>query len=81
VPYKLLFSEAMEFPLVSPSDLETFLKGEPGIELKLEGSSTRRKPNPDLDDRVVVNDRAALEMNLEDENEQFKITQLGFRIE
>jgi len=55
VPYADLFCEAMAFPLVTPDDLESWLRAlEPGIEIRLAGSSRRRKPSPSEKDSVLV---------------------------
>jgi three-Cys-motif partner protein len=55
VPYAELFCEAMAFPLVTPDDLESWLRAlEPSIEMRLAGSSRRRKPSPSEKDSVLV---------------------------
>ena len=55
VPYAELFCEAMAFPLVTPDDLENWLRAlEPSIEIRLAGSSRRRKPSPTESDSVLV---------------------------
>ncbi|HVM48097.1 MAG TPA: three-Cys-motif partner protein TcmP [Candidatus Acidoferrum sp.] len=55
VPYSELFCEAMAFPLVTPDDLETWLRTlEPSIEIRLAGSARRRKPSPSEEDGVLV---------------------------
>ena len=62
VAYADLFCEAMAFPLVTPNDLVTWLmKLKPNIELRLAGSSSRRKPSPSEDDRIVVLNSKALQ--------------------
>ena len=55
VPYSELFCEAMAFPLVTPDDLESWLRAlEPNIEIRLAGSSRRRKLSTSEDDNVLV---------------------------
>lgn len=55
LPYADLFCEAMAFPLVTPDDLESWLRQlEPNIEIHLAGSPRRRKPSPSEEDTVVV---------------------------
>lgn len=56
--YEKLFREAMAFPLVTPSDLETWLvELSPNVEVKFEPSDKRRrKPSPYRDDRILVAD-------------------------
>lgn len=55
VAYRDLYCEAMALPLVTPSDLERWLRELiPNITIRLSGSSKRRKPHPDADDRVFV---------------------------
>jgi len=62
VAYADLFCEAMAFPLVTPSDLVTWLMElKPHIELRLAGSSSRRKPSPSEDDRIFVINSTALQ--------------------
>lgn len=61
LPYADLFCEAMAFPLVTPEDLEGWLRAlEPNVQLHLVGSSRRRKPSPVEDDSVSVNSPQAL---------------------
>lgn len=61
VAYSDLFCEAMAFPLVTPSDLVSWLMElKPNIELRLAGSSSRKKPSPSENDRVVVLNARAL---------------------
>jgi three-Cys-motif partner protein len=75
VPYKTLFSEAMEFPLVTPEDLEQLVQEEPAMRLQLEqleGSGKRRKPKPECDDRVFVADKTALKKRLDVESRQIQ---------
>ena len=53
--YADLFCEAMTFPLVTPTDLLSWLKQlEPYIRLELSGSTQRRKPSPLHNDKVIV---------------------------
>jgi len=62
VAYADLFCEAMAFPLVTPNDLVSWIMElKPNIELRLAGSSPRRKPLPSEDDRVLVINSKALE--------------------
>lgn len=62
--YEALFCEAMAFPLVTPEDLENWVRSlTPHAELRLAGSAQRKKPSPAEDDRVVVMNAAALEAN------------------
>jgi three-Cys-motif partner protein len=61
ISFAELFCAAMAFPLVTPDDLEAWLKAfEPYIKLSLAGSGRRRKASCDEDDRVTVVDRTAL---------------------
>src|SRR5688572_13496635 len=61
IAYSDVFCETMEFPLVTPDDLVTWLSTlEPRIKLLLEGSSRRRKPSPLREDRILVLDPKAL---------------------
>jgi hypothetical protein len=61
VLYADLFCEAMAFPQVTPDDLLGWLHAlEPNIEIRLAGTSRRRKPSPSEDDRVIVTDRTGL---------------------
>jgi three-Cys-motif partner protein len=61
VRYSELFCEAMAFPLVTPDDLESWLRAlEPSIEIRLAGSSRRRKPSPSEKDSVLVRKPASL---------------------
>jgi three-Cys-motif partner protein len=61
VAYADLFCEAMALPLVTPNDLVNWLMElKPNVELHLAGSSSRRKPSPTEDDRVVVVNSKAL---------------------
>jgi hypothetical protein len=54
VTYDELYSEAMEFPLVTPTDLEELLRAlEPNIQIQLEGPR-RKKPLLFHNDRIVV---------------------------
>jgi three-Cys-motif partner protein len=56
VPFAELFCDAMAFPLVTPIDLHGWLsQWNDAIELRLAGDK-RKKPSPDHDDRVVLND-------------------------
>lgn len=62
VDYEKLYCEAMAFPLVTPSDLENWLREfEPHIRLHLEGTQKRRKPQPDKNDRIFVLNKNALQ--------------------
>jgi hypothetical protein len=62
VDYSDLFCEAMAFPLVTPNDLIGWLMAlKPNIDLRLAGSSSRKKPSPSKDDRVVVLNAMALQ--------------------
>jgi three-Cys-motif partner protein len=59
--YESLFCEAMAFPLVTPEDLENWVRLLiPHAELRLAGSAQRKKPSPAEDDRVVVINAQAL---------------------
>jgi hypothetical protein len=61
VAYADLFCEAMAFPLVTPNDLVEWLKAlEPNIKVNLAGVSSRKKPKPSEDYRVVVINSKAL---------------------
>jgi len=61
VAYADLFCEAMAFPLVTPNDLVRWLEElKPNIELRLAGASSRQKPSPGEDDRIVVLNPRAL---------------------
>jgi len=61
VEYKKLFCEAMFFPLVTPNDLEKWLRAlEPNIEITLDGVPSRKKPRSSEDYRVVVINSKAL---------------------
>ena len=61
VEYKELFCEAMFFPLVTPNDLVQWVKAlKPNIEINLAGVSSRKKPSPSEDYRVVVINSEAL---------------------
>jgi three-Cys-motif partner protein len=56
-----LFCAAMTFPLVTPGDLQGWLRDfEPLIEVRLAGSSHRRKPSALENDRIFVLDRKML---------------------
>lgn len=62
VAYADLFCEAMAFPLVTPDDLIKWLiELKPNVEFRLTGSSSRRKPSPAEDDRIVVLNSKALQ--------------------
>ena len=55
IPYVDLFCAAMAFPLVTPEDLDVWISSfEPHAKLILDGSSKRRKPSCDQNDRVQV---------------------------
>jgi hypothetical protein len=61
VSYEELFCEAMAFPLVTPEDLENWVRSfAPHAELRLAGSTQRKKPSPAQDDRVLVRNVEAL---------------------
>jgi three-Cys-motif partner protein len=61
VTYADLFCEAMAFPLVTPNDLVSWLEElSPNVEIRLAGSSSRRKPSAAKDDRVIVLNQKAL---------------------
>ena len=61
VPFSDLFCEAMVFPLVTPVDLHGWLH-EFGstIDVRLAGSTKRKKPSATEDDRIVLVDRQML---------------------
>jgi hypothetical protein len=55
VEYQKLFCEAMFYPLVTPEDLVEWIRAlEPNIRITRGGVSSKRKPSPAEDDRVVV---------------------------
>jgi hypothetical protein len=55
VLYEDVLCEAMAFPLVTPDDLVNWLRMlKPDVEIRLMGTSRRRKPNPLQNDRVFV---------------------------
>ena len=61
VLYSKLFCEAMAFPLVTPTDLQSWIETlVPNVRLVLAGSSRRKKPSPAQDDRVIVMKRGKL---------------------
>lgn len=61
VSYKDLLMEALAFPLVTPDDLKDWIKKLcPTVELVLDGSSRRRGPSTEKNDKVIVNDRKYL---------------------
>ena len=61
--YRDLFCEVMAFPLVTPSDLVSWINAlAPAVSLELTGSG-RRKPAPAEDDLVVVNDSSGVPSN------------------
>ncbi len=62
VPFADVFCEAMAFPLVTPDDLDGWLRNfEPHIEICPAGSGRRRKLSPSIDgDHVVVRNPALL---------------------
>jgi three-Cys-motif partner protein len=61
VSYSALFCEAMAFPLVTPTDLQSWIEAlGPCVRLQLAGSSQRKRPSPAQDDRVVVMNYAKL---------------------
>lgn len=61
VGYADLFCEAMAFPLVTPNDLEEWLRVlAPHIQLTLVGVPSKRKPKPSEDYRVLVINPKAL---------------------
>jgi three-Cys-motif partner protein len=62
VLYSELFCEAMAFPLVAPDDLRHWIElFAPYIEVHLSGSTRRKKPSPEADDKVVVLERSKLQ--------------------
>jgi len=69
IPYRSLFARAMELPLITPEDLVAGIKNLPSVKLCLEGTR-RRTPNLDLNDRVEIVDRKALEKQLESMQEK-----------
>jgi three-Cys-motif partner protein len=61
IRYSELFCEAMAFPLVTPADLRSWIEAlVPNVRLRLAGSTRRKKPSPEQDDRVTVVNRSRL---------------------
>src|SRR5581483_285801 len=60
VAFAELFCDAMAFPLVTPTDLHSWLsQWREAIEVRLDGEN-RKKPSPDGNDRVFLKDREKL---------------------
>lgn len=60
LPYSDLFCESMGFPLVTPDDLENWLrKWEPNVRIEL-SSPRRKKPSPLENDKVIIVNPSAL---------------------
>jgi hypothetical protein len=60
--YADLFCEAMAFPLVTPDDLESWVRAlQPNVQIRLAGSSRRRKLSPSEDDSLLVTDPRLIE--------------------
>jgi three-Cys-motif partner protein len=61
VSYRDLYCETMAFPLVTPADLDQWLRELwSKIEIRFSGSLNRKKLSPDVDDRVVVIDQGSI---------------------
>jgi hypothetical protein len=63
IPYRNVFARAMELPLITPEDLVAGIKMLTSVKLCLEGKG-RHTPNVEMNDRVQIVDRAALERQL-----------------
>lgn len=54
IPYESVYCEAMAFPLVTPNDLENWVRElDRYVTLQLEGATKKRKPRPDTDSIVI----------------------------
>ena len=61
VSYRNLYCETMAFPLVTPADLDQWLRELwSKIEIRFSGSLNRKKLSPNVDDRVVVIDQGSI---------------------
>src|SRR4051812_17187909 len=72
IPYRNLFARAMEYPLLTPENLNEGIRSLPFVELKIDKPHRLPSAKTDRKDHVVILDRKGLQKQLDEMKEKDK---------